>query len=180
MNISDEQCDIVDEHDRVVGTKPRHEAKTDFVRKRYANIVIRNQAGQFWIPKRRDDLKRWASGLDFAAGGAVEAGEDYLAAALRELREEIGIDVDPSSLQQIAYLSPYKYPVACFMKVYELIVDAAPGFTPEEYQSAQWYDWSELLSALTASNLPSKTDLLPVLRLCFGALSALDRKVFEP
>jgi 8-oxo-dGTP diphosphatase len=39
-------------------------------------------------------------------GGAVEEGESPLAACLREVREELGIDVAPSSLLVVDYLEP--------------------------------------------------------------------------
>jgi 8-oxo-dGTP pyrophosphatase MutT (NUDIX family) len=176
----DEKCDIVDKYDRVVGAKLRNEISSEFVSTRYVNILIRNSKGEFWIPSRRDDLKRWPSGPDFAVGGAVLSGEDYINAALREAGEEIGGRVTSSQLNELAYISPYKYPVACFMKVYELMTDNSPGILPSEYKSARWFKLDELLQQLIANELPTKTDLLPVIRLCYGALEHTDKSLLEP
>jgi 8-oxo-dGTP pyrophosphatase MutT (NUDIX family) len=175
-----EQCDIVNEQDQVITQKLRNEVKGDFVNTRYVNVFIRDSKGRFWIPMRKDDLKRWPSGPDFSVGGAVMAGEDYLAATLRETKEEVGLDVKPTQLKEIAYLSPYKYPVSCFAKVYELFLEDMPVDISNEYQSAQLYTLDELIVLLSANSKPTKTDLLPIVRLCYGALNSGDRATFSP
>lgn len=135
----DELSDMVDRKDQKVTVKNRNDIEGDFVNTRYINIFICNHKGQFWVPWRRDDLKRWPASPDFAVGGAVEAGENYLSAAIREAKEEVGLELVPDSLKEIAYLSPYKFPVACFSKVYEHICDEV-SFTSAEYKSAQWME----------------------------------------
>lgn len=180
MKDMNEQCDIVNEQDQVITQKLRSEVKGDFVNTRYVNIFIRDSKGRFWIPTRRDDLKRWPSGPDFAVGGAVLAGENYLTAALREAKEEVGLDIDPVQLKEIAYLSPYKYPISCFTKVYELFLEEMPVSISSEYQSAQLYTLDELIVLLSANSKPTKTDLLPIVRLCYGALNRVDRAAFSP
>ncbi len=175
----DELSDIVNEKDQKVSAKSRKDIKGDFVNTRYVNIFIRNYQGKFWVPWRSDNLKRWPSSPDFAVGGAVIAGEDYLVAALREAEEELGLRLTKSDLREIAYLSPYKYPVACFSKTYECIYDEVP-FTAGEYKSAQWMELSELMGLLTANEVSVKTDLLPILRLCYGSLRNMDRDIFKP
>lgn len=175
----DELSDIVNEKDEKVSVKNRKDVKSDFVNTRYVNVFIRNSQGQFWVPWRNDGLKRWPSSPDFAVGGAVMAGERYLAAAVREAKEEIGLSIAESDLKEIAYISPYKYPVACFSKVYELTRDKVP-FTTGEYKSAQWMDFSDLMVLLMANEVSVKTDLLPILQLCYGNLREMDRDIFKP
>lgn len=68
------------------------------------HIWILNSNGELLIQKRKDDLKRnpgkWAY-----TGGAVGAGETSLHAALRETKEEMGIEV---SKEKIEYLLSFK------------------------------------------------------------------------
>lgn len=175
----DELSDIVNEKDEKASVKNRRDIKDDFVNTRYVNMFIRNAQGQFWVPWRGDDLKRWPSSPDFAVGGAVMAGETYLAAALREAKEELGLKITADDLKEVAYLSPYKYPIACFSKTYEYICDEV-SFIVGEYKSVQWMEFSDLITLLTINEVSVKTDLLPILRLCYGSLRDMDRNIFKP
>ena len=174
-----ELSDIVNARDEKVSVKNRKDIKGDFVNTRYVNIFIRNSHGQFWVPWRANDLKRWPSSPDFAVGGAVMAGETYGAAALREAEEEIGLRLTEGDLKEIAYLSPYKYPVASFSKTYELICSEVP-FIAGEYKLAQWMELPDLIALLAVNEVAVKTDLLPILRLCYGNLRDMDRTLFRP
>ncbi len=54
--------------------------------------VLRRPDGRFLIT-RRAPTKAWGPGLWEVPGGGVLAGEDSLPAAIREVREETGLDV---------------------------------------------------------------------------------------
>lgn len=168
---------IVDKHDRVVGERERREVPGDFVNVRYVAAFVRNESGQLWVPTRRPDKTRWPGGLDFAMGGAVDAGEDYLQAAVRETKEELGEDIKAGDLREIAYLSPYKFPISCFLKVYELNLEREPAVTGDEYAGAKWYSVGGLIAELLANRAAHKSDLLPVVRLCYGAMEAGPRRL---
>ena len=68
-----EMVDIVDEHDVVISTVSRHEMRKNRLRHRAVFIAV------------------WPGWCDIAVGGVVSAGESYVAAAIRELNEEVGI-----------------------------------------------------------------------------------------
>ncbi|MBQ8641020.1 MAG: NUDIX domain-containing protein [Clostridia bacterium] len=59
------------------------------------SVWIRNRKGEYLISRRlptaRHDPNFWEP-----AGGSAIAGEDSLAAALREVREELGLTLDPA------------------------------------------------------------------------------------
>lgn len=65
------------------------------------HIWIRNDKGQYLIQKRAENLKlfpgQWAT-----TGGSAISGEDSKTAALRELREELGIDTRKEKLKKIS------------------------------------------------------------------------------
>ena len=54
--------------------------------------VLQRPDGKFLITKRRMD-KEWAAGWWEVPGGGVRAGEESKEAAMREVKEETGIDV---------------------------------------------------------------------------------------
>ncbi|MGN0037696.1 MAG: NUDIX domain-containing protein [Coriobacteriales bacterium] len=60
----------------------------------YALAIVRDLQGRFLITRRALD-KRWAAGLWEVPGGGVLAGETPLQGALREVREEVGLALQP-------------------------------------------------------------------------------------
>jgi ADP-ribose pyrophosphatase YjhB (NUDIX family) len=63
------------------------------------NVVVTNDAGQILLIRRTDN-DNWA-----LPGGAVEIGESLLQAAIRETREETGVDFEITGLSGI-YTDP--------------------------------------------------------------------------
>ena len=59
---------------------------------------IMNSAGEFLIARRALGVK-WCPGMWCAPGGGALAGEDSLTAAIRETKEEIGIDLLPNTAE---------------------------------------------------------------------------------
>ena len=57
-------------------------------------IWTRNAAGQYLLTRR--DLRKGYGGLWESTGGSAVAGEDSLTAAVREVREETGLALDPA------------------------------------------------------------------------------------
>lgn len=57
------------------------------------HICIFNEEGKMLIQKRTAN-KKWANKWDISVGGCVTAGETSSVAATREVKEEIGLDVD--------------------------------------------------------------------------------------
>ncbi len=90
---SDEIFDVVDGNDRVVRQAPRREVHARGWRHRAVHVLVFNRAGELYLQKR-SMTKDTAAGLwDSSASGHLGAGEDYDAAAMRELQEELGLEV---------------------------------------------------------------------------------------
>lgn len=64
------------------------------------HIWIVNDNKEFLIQKRADNLKH-LPGVWAVTGGSVLAGEDSLTAALREVKEEIGINIDSERIKML-------------------------------------------------------------------------------
>lgn len=87
----DELLDVVDEHDRVIGTAPRGEVYRRRLTHRCVMILVRDAEGRIFVHRRSAD-KLFAPGAhDVFVGGVVGAGESYAEAAVREAEEELGV-----------------------------------------------------------------------------------------
>lgn len=88
---SDELFDVVDEADRVIATATRADVHRRGLRHRSAHILVFDADGRLYL-QRRSFSKECSPGLwDTSAAGHLSAGEDYAAAARRELAEELGL-----------------------------------------------------------------------------------------
>jgi 16S rRNA (adenine1518-N6/adenine1519-N6)-dimethyltransferase len=85
---------VVDAEDRVVGDAPRAEVHGNNLRHRAVHILVFNRLGELFLQKRSRSKDRHPCLWDSSAAGHVDAGEEYDATAVRELREELGITAE--------------------------------------------------------------------------------------
>ncbi|MBI4147010.1 NUDIX domain-containing protein [Candidatus Woesearchaeota archaeon] len=84
-----ERIDLVDENDRVIATCPRdHPMRRHYIMR---NVVVCLEDDGRHVLQVRAEGRIFAGCYDFAACGAVHAGETYAQAAVRELEEELGV-----------------------------------------------------------------------------------------
>ena len=89
-----ERFPVVDEEDRVLGDAPRAEVHGNNLRHRAVHILVFNSLGELFLQKRSRWKDRHPRLWDSSAAGHVDAGEDYDAAARRELQEELGVTAE--------------------------------------------------------------------------------------
>ncbi len=97
-----EYLDILDANgDKTGVTKPKSDAHRDGDWHRTAYIWFVNSKGEVLLQKR--SLKKDTSGglWDISAAGHVSAGQTSIEGAIRETREELGVDILPEDLQFI-------------------------------------------------------------------------------
>ncbi len=99
--------DVVDESDRVIDHASRGEVHARSLRHRATHVFVFNARGEIFL-QRRSAWKDQAPGCwGSSAAGHVDRGEEYLAAALRELKEELDLhEVRAGDLHPIATLPP--------------------------------------------------------------------------
>ena len=85
-----ELLDEVNERDEVIGIRPRDQFFGKMIR-RSVDLILFNSLGEMLLQKRHYLKKRYPGLYMNAVGGAVNAGETYEQAILREMKEEIGI-----------------------------------------------------------------------------------------
>ena len=82
---------LVDRSGAVVGSAERSVVRRDNLLHAATAVLVRDTAGRVYV-HRRSPAKDWAPGRhDAAAGGVMAYGEQPVAAAHRELAEELGI-----------------------------------------------------------------------------------------
>jgi 8-oxo-dGTP diphosphatase len=64
------------------------------------HVWIKNDRGEYLIQKRADTVEQWP-GVWATTGGSVIAGEDSLSGAVREVKEELGLALDSSTLRRL-------------------------------------------------------------------------------
>src|SRR5689334_17966388 len=85
--------DVVNEHDQVIDRQPRHEVHRLGLMHRAVHVLVFNSRNQIFLQKRSLAKDRQPGLWDSSASGHVDSGEDYDACAVRELREEIGLEL---------------------------------------------------------------------------------------
>ena len=84
--------DVVDENDNVTGRATYEEANEKKLIFRAANVFVFNSEGKIFVHKRNRNLPTFPGLWDVKVGGIVDSGESYEEAAIRELKEEAGIE----------------------------------------------------------------------------------------
>lgn len=87
-----ELLDIVDNNDVVIGQATRAECHTNTALiHRAAHVLVFNSSGELLLQKRSADKDIQPDKWDSSVGGHLAQGESYLAAAYREMAEELGL-----------------------------------------------------------------------------------------
>ena len=93
---NDEEWDLLDENRNPTGkTHRRGDAVPEGYRHLVIHVWVRNHAGEYLLTKRSPDKffpLTWE-----CTGGSALVGEDSLTAAVREVREETGLRLDPAN-----------------------------------------------------------------------------------
>lgn len=87
----EEWVDVVDDDDHVVGRAHRAEMRARNLPHRAVYVFVRNRAGDLFVHRRTPTKDVYPGYCDVTVGGVVAAGEEYDAAAERELAEELGV-----------------------------------------------------------------------------------------
>lgn len=86
-----EMFDVVNERNEVIGQAPRGEVHAKGLWHRAVHIFVFNKREELWLQQRSHLKDVHPLTWDSSAAGHLDAGEDYATAAVRELKEEVGI-----------------------------------------------------------------------------------------
>lgn len=141
-----EWLDVVDINDEVVDRDKRHNVHAQGRIHRSAHILLFNSLGEVFVQLRSKSKDEGAGLWDSSAAGHVDSGESYLDCAVRELLEELGIDVDPQSLRFHGKISPSARNGFEFSAVYSVISDMPLTLQRDEIDDGRWLAPSQLIT----------------------------------
>jgi isopentenyl-diphosphate delta-isomerase type 1 len=141
--MSEEWFDVVDEADRVVGAAPRSDVHARGLRHRAVHVLVFDAAGRVVLQRRSLAKDLYPGPWDSSASGHLGRGEDYDAAAARELAEELGVAPVPA-------LAPVARIAACagtgweFVRTYRCRHDGPLQPDPGEVSEVRWLPPAEV------------------------------------
>lgn len=106
-----------------------------------------NSKGQMLIQQRQKNKKNWSNLWDVSSSGHVQAGESSQTGAMRELKEEIGIDYD---LNGVAPFLTTSFTHG-FNDYYLIHMDVDPSklkLQEEEVQAVKWASKEEIFKMI--------------------------------
>ena len=144
-----EYIDIFDENNNPTGEiKEKTQAHEDGNFHRTAHIWIMNDKKELLLQKRSATKKSHPNCWDISGAGHIRAGESVTVGAIRELKEELGIEVNEKDLQYIATIKStknpknmefgYVYLLRCNKKIEDYI------FEDEEVSEVKYVYYEEL------------------------------------
>lgn len=90
---TDEQLDIVDQHNQIIGRAKRQDIHAQGLRHRSAHVLIYNTDGKLFLQKRSKHKDDFPNYWDSSTAGHVDAGESYDECIVREVKEELGVEL---------------------------------------------------------------------------------------
>lgn len=141
--MNEEIFDVVNERDEVIDHRPRSEVHRLGLMHRATHALVFNSRGQVFLQKRSLSKDRQPGLWDSSASGHLDQGESYDACVVRELREEIGLNLltTPQRL--------FKLPVSPetdqeHVWVYRCTAEGPFTLHPEEIERGDWFEPQEV------------------------------------
>ena len=92
MNEDDEIFDVIDSQDQIIGKATRQQVHNYELMHRSFYILVLDFSENLFLQKRAMNKDESPGLCDSSAAGHVESGEGYLNCAIRELKEELGLE----------------------------------------------------------------------------------------
>lgn len=140
-----EILDVVDMQNNVIGRAFRKEVHEKSLIHRSVHVLVFNSGGDLFLQKRVLTKDENPGLWDSSAAGHLNCGEEYLACAHRELKEELGIT---------ATLEPFLEIGACeetlweHVSVFTCVTDRPIVADPQEISEGWYWPVSEIKKAL--------------------------------
>ena len=136
--MSEEIFDIVNELDEVVGQNTRREVHARGLLHRAIHVLVFNSRGEIFLQKRSMKKDRQPGVRDSSCSGHVDSGENYDETAVRELREEIGLELKAPP-QKLFKIDACAETDVEFVWIYRCNNDGPFQLHPDEIETGGWF-----------------------------------------
>jgi isopentenyl-diphosphate delta-isomerase type 1 len=164
--MKEEYFDIVDTNDLVIGRELRRTVHAQGLWHRAVHIFVYDEKGRIFLQKR-SMAKDMAPGLwDSSCSGHVDSGEEYNAAARRELGEELGLKMTwpPARWFRVEACAETGWE---FVWVYRLKNSGPFVLHPEEIERGGWFTPAEVTQWMA----DKPEEFAPAFKLIWGLAS---------
>jgi 16S rRNA (adenine1518-N6/adenine1519-N6)-dimethyltransferase len=141
--------DVVDEHDQVTGQRTRGEVHAEKLLHRAVHVFVFNKRGDLLLQQRSMFKDAHPGVWDSSVSGHLDAGEDYAAAAVRELEEEMGIRADEAP-EEIARIAACEETGWEHVRLYRARHNGALRYPAAEVETAAWFPTAEISAWIAA------------------------------
>jgi len=93
-----ELIDVIDDAGRTIGVATRAEMRAQRLPHRCVYVLVFNSRGELFVHLRTATKDIFPSHWDVAVGGVLVAGESFDEGVRREVREELGLELDTEEL----------------------------------------------------------------------------------
>ena len=141
-----EMLDIYDAAGNCIGQAPRKECHGNPALLHHTShvVVFHPEEPALLLQLRRKDKDIQPGKWDTAVGGHLDSGEDYLNGAVRELREELGLELPPEALQML-FDSPIRNEIESEdTRVFGVTHGGPFAFQKSEIDDVRFWRFSEL------------------------------------
>ena len=139
--MNEEMFDVVNERDEIIGRQTRREVHRLGLRHRAVHVLVFNSRGELFLQKRSLKKDCFPGVWDSSASGHLNCGEDYDACAVRELREEIGLQVPGQRLFKMDACAETGQE---HVWVYRCRADGPVTLDAEEIERGDWFTPAEI------------------------------------
>ena len=142
MNSGKEIFEIVDEGGKVIGTAPREEChrNPDLIH-RAVHVMVLDGEGRIYLQKRAGNKDIQPGRWDSSVGGHLIPGEEYAAAAEREMLEELNIKGTPRFLYRHRWSTEKETEM---VETYLLVTGSEPKIEPGEIEEGRFFSAAEI------------------------------------
>lgn len=145
----DEVFDVVNDRDEVIGQATRRDVHAGRLWHRAVHALVSGRDGRVFLQKR-SMLKDTSPGCwDSSCSGHLDSGEGYDAAVVRELGEEIGLEVKPENgLKALFKVEARRETGWEFVWVYRLESEGPFKLHPAEVEDGAWFTADEVTQGI--------------------------------
>lgn len=141
--MSEEIFDVVNERDEVIGQAPRSEVHRRKLHHRAVHVLVFNARGELFLQKRSMKKDCYPGAWDSSASGHLDRGEDYDVCAVREVHEELGVQL-PAVPRRLFKIDSCAETGQEFVWIYQCQHEGPFDLHPEEIERGGWFQPAEI------------------------------------